>query len=1527
MSTETTSTSLDPAQTQTNPDSGKDRESSPSPLREFLEPLEGTLNAISRTLISLETRMTALESASVQDRDHSPFPFSPSQPSRGRPSTPVSDIRGRLLHTPTNPRAVYQPSRAARDNHPRQGETPVETRSEATVMPQTYSTPRVKYALPERFDGDPSRFRTFYTHCVNYIALTDSSYSSDRERTGFVGQLLQGDALKWYEGLVRSNHEALHDYDYFLADLVSAFEDPNYQTKVNTKIVHIRQDRTPISRYIVKFRCLSAEVEHSESYLIELFLRSLNPELLTQLSYLGEPKTLEGAFDYAITADKQMYRRNAYSRTPDKPRGKHREADHRHPSKPETRPSPTPKPSPPPRQENQEPKSKFHGPLSAEEKKKRAESGACMYCGEMGHSASVCPKKKFVHNRSFHSNQNPSPKDSSPETSKNTNNSVSGKTWNHNPVQQFLVPVDLAVKEDRMVSTFALLDSGCSENFMNKAFAEAHDIPILPLSKSATMIGLEGHECNVTHSTPTLCLQIGNHQEELLFLIAPIQSNNLALGIPWLKAHNPAIDWVQETLTLDPSHEHPSCQSSGVTRVSLTPSLSAHEKVPIYNLEISLSPSSVPTVSIPLEYADFSDVFTNPTIEHLPEHSKFDLKIELQDPTNLPSPRASYNLPPSEKQALKNYVDDALTKGWIRPSKSPCAAGIFFVKKKDGGLRPCVDFRDLNSRTIKNKFPIPLISSMLNRFFNKKRITKVDLRNAFHQLRIALGDEFLTAFVCWLGHFEYLVVPFGLSNAPAALQTLMNYVLKDFLDDFVVVYLDDILIFSDTEEEHLVHVRAVLRRLREFHLYAKLEKCLFNQTTVEFLGFIISPEGIRLASDKLQTIRDWPSPTTLVELQSFLGFANYYRDAVRSYSEHSLPLTDLTQRTKKFSWTPEAEEAFKALKEVIISAPARPHPDFDSPFALETDASNFAMGCALLQKNESGILLPVLFHSRKFSAPERNYSVYDRELLAIVEAFSIWRHILLGSSDPIQVFTDHKNLLYFAQRRQLTPRHARWANILSEFNFELHYRPGQENVLADALSRHPALAPSLEELKDDLLQTLIPPERFISARGSTTKHESPIVVIDDPDLRLKIIQSRHDSPLGGHFGVTKTIDLISRDFSWDGFRKQVKDFVKSCEVCQRSKKLRHLPYGLLMPLPISNVPWDFISLDFIVKLPFSSGYDSIAVVVDRFTKMAHFIPCSETITSEGTATLLVTYVFKLHGLPSEIVSDRGPQFISKVWEFILKTLLIKKKLSTAYHPQTDGQTERTNQTLEQYLRCYVNYQQNNWSEFLPMAEFTYNNTVKPGMSTSPFFLNYGFHPRMDFLKTSSTTGVPPSQYPGKLNSVREIAHRLLLKSQETYTHYANKHRTHREFEVGDLVFVSTANFNTTRPSKKLDYRKLGPFPVLEKFSPVTYKIKLPKSVRVHPVFHVSLLEPAHKDTDPKRKVPPPPPVIVNSEVEWEVEEILDSRKSHHRLEYLVKWQGYDVSESTWESSRNLENSPKLVKAFHKKFPSKPAPSL
>jgi hypothetical protein len=1023
----------------------------------------------------------------------------------------------------------------------------------------------------------------------------------------------------------------------------------------------------------------------------------------------------------------------------------------------------------------------------------------------------------------------------------------------------------------------------------------------------------------------------------------------MSFGLPWFNAHNPKINWAKKTLTLKSEQCKDTCFLLLPETVKLISALELPPSTPAISRKVAVIPSSPGATSVPPELSEFSDVFRRPKGEDVAEHSKYDHKFELFDDKDLPPHKGIYALSPSEKDILKNYIDEALLCGWISPSKSPIAAPIFFVPKKDGSLRPCVDYRALNARTKKNRFPLPLISELFSRLSSKRKFSKIDLRNAFHQVRIFPGQEWLTAFRCFLGHFQYNVMPFGLTNAPAMLQSMMNDKFAD-MSDFVMVYLDDILIFSENPDDHLQHVKDVLLRLRENRLLAKLDKCFFFMDSVEFLGFIISKDGVSLALDKLAKIRDWPLPQNQAELRSFLGFCNYYRNSLRGYSDLATPLTTLTKKSfAKFEWTNELKACFESLKLAIINAPTRQHPDPDKVFILETDASDFALAAVLLQTNEEGNLLPVLFHSRKFNPAERNYSVYDKELLAIVEAFTTWRHYLITATDPIKIYTDHSNLIYFSRRRPLTPRHSRWVQIISSFQFVITYRPGHLNVLADPLSRHPSYALTPEEKAELNLLTVIPESKFkefpkeafdlfkeISARSAKISDPSdsklnPIpdpeeealkrAIVTDPLVRLKILQSRHDSPLGGHFGQTRTFELISRDFVWDNLRKDVKNFVASCEICQRTKKARHLPYGLLMPLSPPKMPWTDISLDFIVGLPESAGYDSVLVVVDRFTKMAHFIPCTEKTDAMETAMLLIHYVFKLHGLPTSILSDRGPQFKAKLWRAVLTAYKITRKLSTAYHPETDGQTERTNQTLEGYLRCYTNYNQDDWFHLLPMAEFAYNNS--PNSRGSPFFLNYGYHPRMDFLSKSVPPGVPAYLDPQKLAKIRETAHELLLRAAEDLKKYADRHRKDITFHVGQKVYLSTKNLSTDRPSKKLDYKKIGPYTITQKINDVAFKVKLPKSMKIHPVFHVSLLEPAQSDPNPKRKQVQPPPVTINSESEYTVETVLKSRIHYNKLQYLVKWVGW--TDPTWEPAIFLQNSPRLISIFHAKNPQSPGP--
>ncbi len=346
---------------------------------------------------------------------------------------------------------------------------------------------------------------------------------------------------------------------------------------------------------------------------------------------------------------------------------------------------------------------------------------------------------------------------------------------------------------------------------------------------------------------------------------------------------------------------------------------------------------------------------------------------------------------------MEAYINESLAAGIIRPSTSPAGAGFFFVGKKDGGLRPCIDYRALNRITVRNRYPLPLMTSAFELLQDAKIFSKLDLCNAYHLVRIRPGDEWKTAFNTPTGHYEYLVMPFGLTNAAAVFQALINDVLRDMLNKFVFVYLDDILIFSRCLQEHVSHVRKVLGQLLENHLYVKPEKCEFHTTNTQFLGFIIRPGQVRMDPKKVQAVLDWPVPTSVKEVQRFIGFANFYRKFVRNFSSVAAPLTALTRgHSTKFAWNSEAETAFLELKRCFTSAPVLSIPDPELPFIVEVDASDVGIGAVLSQRGRNDRLHPCAFLSHRLSSTERNYHVGDRELLAVKLALEEWRHWLEG---------------------------------------------------------------------------------------------------------------------------------------------------------------------------------------------------------------------------------------------------------------------------------------------------------------------------------------------------------------------------------------------------------------------------------------------------------------------------------------------------------------------------------------------------
>ncbi len=484
----------------------------------------------------------------------------------------------------------------------------------------------------------------------------------------------------------------------------------------------------------------------------------------------------------------------------------------------------------------------------------------------------------------------------------------------------------------------ALLDSGAEGNLLDISLAQLLHIPLIPLRHKISVSALNGQSLPpISLSTvPITLVTSGNHSETITFLVTHSPLAPVVLGHPWLTQHNPRVDWGRNTV----SEWSRACYASCLVSAGFSVSGSV--------LQDEMGSLS----NVPEEYLDLKEVFSKSRAASLPPHRPYDCAIDLVPGMSPPKGRL-YSLSVPEREAMEKYISDSLTAGFIRPSSSPAGAGFFFVAKKDGSLRPCIDYRGLNNITVKNTYPLPLMSSAFERLQGASIFTKLDLRNAYHLVRIREGDEWKTAFNTPRGHFEYLVMPFGLSNSPAVFQALVNDVLRDRVDQFIYVYLDDILIFSSSLQEHVQHVRRVLQRLLENGLFVKAEKCAFHAQSVPFLGFIVSPEGVRMDPDRVKAVVNWPTPDSRKALLRFLGFANFYRRFIRNFSQLAAPLTALTSTKMTFRWSNAAEAAFTKLRCRFVSAPILRAPDPTRQFVVEVDASEVGVGAVLSQRATS----------------------------------------------------------------------------------------------------------------------------------------------------------------------------------------------------------------------------------------------------------------------------------------------------------------------------------------------------------------------------------------------------------------------------------------------------------------------------------------------------------------------------------------------------------------------------------------------
>jgi hypothetical protein len=827
-----------------------------------------------------------------------------------------------------------------------------------------------------------------------------------------------------------------------------------------------------------------------------------------------------------------------------------------------------------------------------------------------------------------------------------------------------------------------------------------------------------------------------------------------------------------------------------------------------------------------------------------------------------------------------------------------------------------------------------VIDELLDELHGAQIFSKLDLRSGYHQIRVHPRDVQKTAFRTHEGHYEFLVMPFGLTNAPSTFQGLMNEVFKPFLRRFVLVFFDDILVYSKTLNDHLAHLREVLAVLKNHTLYAKQSKCKFGVPQIDYLGHLISCEGVKADPSKLESMAAWPLPRNIKSLRGFLGLTGYYRKFIRGYGIIAAPLTKLLKKNA-FQWTALATEAFNQLKQAVISPPVLRLPDFTKPFTIECDACGSGIGAVLMQEGQ-----PIAFFSQALKGRALFLSTYEKELLSLVTSVQKWRPYLLGQ--PFKVRTDQQSLKFLLEQKVGTISQQRWVSKLLGYDFTIEYKRGKDNRVADALSRQfednslaeyatislisfptPDWTVELKQsyLQDPATQTLLtklqtgdhPPKGYSLQQGLILR-KGKIYVVKDSSFKQQVLEFIHSNPTAGHSGYHKTVQRAKTDFYWSGMRKDIKKLVRECTVCQENKNELIPSPGLLQPLPIPTQVWTDISLDFIEGLPKSHGYTVILVVIDRLSKYGHFIPLSHPYTASTVAHLFLTNVLKLHGMPKTIVSDRDPIFTSSFWQQLFHLQGITLALSSAYHPQSDGQTEALNKCLEGYLRCFSGTKPKDWSTWLPMAEWWYNTNHHSSTHTTPFEVLYGFPPPTLLSYVPGTTAnLAVDTHLRDRNKIISTLKEHLLMAQHRMKSQADKHRTEREFEVGDWVYLRLQPYRqktvAMRRNLKLSPRFFGPFQILSRIGSVAYRLNLPPEARIHPVFHVSCLK--KKLGQQITPIPTLPPVDGNGEIQPEPEAIIDRRMvrqgSRASSEVLIKWVGAPAEDNTWESLYKLRN--------------------
>ncbi|XP_026459106.1 uncharacterized protein LOC113359736 [Papaver somniferum] len=1083
--------------------------------------------------------------------------------------------------------------------------------------------------------------------------------------------------------------------------------------------------------------------------------------------------------------------------------------------------------------------------LTWEEQKEKRDKGLCFNCDQLYQPGHLCLKPRLLildvpqNSETIDADYNECNYDVTEDLIHNTFSEDSGPTISLNSLMGSSFPKTMCIMGYTKAQPFTILiDSGSTHNFLHPKISKQCGYSMKSGAAALQVIVGDSAQTQTQVFCHNVQVKLQDYSFSTDFHLLNISGCDVVLGVQWLHTFGP-ITWDFSRLMMKFRIQDQDVMLLGnnSSSIMLLDAKSMQHLLSIETFAVFLQLSALNTLTtaatiLPPELrellAKYADAFKTPT--SLPLKRLHDHRINLL-PDSAPVNVRPYRYPYFQKDEIERIVHELQQDGLIRPSSNPYSSPILMVRKKDGSWRMCVDYRALNKITIKDHIPIPMVDELLDELNGATIFSKLDFRSAYHQLLMHKPYILKTAFRTRDGHYEFFVMPFGLSNAPATFQGLMNHIFRPYLRMFVLVFFDDILIYSKTMSEHIHHLS--------------------------------------------------------------LGLAGYYRKFVKDFGKLSAPIHQLLKKDA-FLWTDNATTSFKVLQKAITTTPVLILTDFSKEFSLECDASGNGLGAVLMQSSR-----PIAYYIKPLTGKNLNLSIYDKEMLAIVSAVQKWR--------PTEMVTK-----------------------LLGYDYEIIFRKGKENLAADALSRsigsHFSLTtPIFYEVTEIIQECHLDAELSIliqklidspscklnfSYIDGVLRYKGRIVVVPTSLWCTKLLEEFHSNPIGGHSGFLRTYKRLEHNFYRKGMKQAIKDFIPHCDVCQRNKtEVISLP-GLLSPLPIPSEVWIDISMDFIDGFPLSERKNAILVVVDRLTRYAHFIPLTHPYSASSIADVFVREIVRLYGMPRSIISDRDPIFMRNFWITYFKLQSTQLCHTSAYHPQSDGQVEVTNRTLECYLRCFAGMKTTDWSKWFPLVEWWYNTSHDSAINMTPYQDLYSRPPPTISSYLPGTTFL----HDVDLN-LKARDHTLkLLKShlhdaQARMKAYFDAHHTEREFSIGDWVFLRLQPYRqrtvTNQSFSKLSPRFYGPLRVIEKIGPVAYKLELPAESRIHPVFHVSQLKLKLGSANSVQQVLPS---IIDYD-KWEPKAVLDrqmfKKGSYAGTKWLVKLMDHPSDEATWEDADEL----------------------